>query len=459
MLPSLSGPVLTAAQMRAAEEAVMAAGISVDRLMVRAGQALADAVWRFGSGQPVLILCGPGNNGGDGYVAARLLQQKGLAVRVAALAPPATDVAQRAAANWDGPVEEFETTRPAPVLLDCLFGTGLSRPLDLGIAAILQRLAAEARFVIAADVPSGVGTDDGAHLGAVPAQMTLALGALKPAHLLQPAARFCGHVRVADIGIAVESDVAVVLRPKLPTPGPDDHKYRRGLVTVLAGAMPGAARLAATAAARSGAGYVVLAGDAQGEGIPLAIVHRAPDVALADPRLGAVVIGPGLGRDAAARAQLDAALALHVPLLLDADALHLVTPAEIRARAAPTILTPHHGEFIALFGGLPGSKLDQARAAAAKSGAVIVLKGADTVIAAPDGRAAIAAGAIAWLASAGTGDVLAGVIGALLAGGMDGFAAAHAGVWLHNRAAQIAGPGLIADDLLLALAQARGEAR
>lgn len=459
MLPSLSGPVLTAAQMRAAEEAVMAAGISVDRLMARAGQALADAVWRFGSGQPVLILCGPGNNGGDGYVAARLLQQKGLAVRVAALAPPATDVARRAAAKWDGPVEALEGTCPAPVLLDCLFGTGLSRPLDSGVEAIVQRLAAEARFVIAADVPSGVGTDDGAHLGAVPAQMTLALGALKPAHLLQPAARFCGHVRVADIGIAAESDVAVVLRPKLPTPGPDDHKYRRGLVTVLAGAMPGAARLAASAAARSGAGYVVLAGDEEGAGIPLAIVHRPLETALADSRQGALVVGPGLGRDAAARAQLDAALALPVPLLLDADALHLVTPAKIKARAAPTILTPHLGEFTALFGVLPGSKIDQARTAATMTDAIVVFKGADTVIAAPDGRAAIAVGAVAWLASAGTGDVLAGVIGALLAGRMEPFAAARAGVWLHNRAAQIAGPGLIADDLLLALAQARGEAQ
>ena len=460
MLPPLSGPVLTAAEMRAAEAAAMAAGLSVDTLMARAGQALAEAVWRFGGGRPVLVLCGPGNNGGDGYVAARLLQAKGLFVRVAALGSPSTDVAKRAGAQWQGPVEELAKAAPAPVLLDCLFGTGLSRPLEEPIATHLCRHAQAAQTIIAADLPSGVGTDDGSSLGAVAAQITIALGALKPAHVLQPAAALCGHVIVADIGITATSNAKVITRPHLPPPGPSDHKYSRGLVTVIAGAMPGAARLAATAAARSGAGYVVLAGEEESSRVPLAIVHRPIDAALADERMAALVIGPGLGRTVEARAQVNEALGQSEPLVLDADALHLIDLSQLKARAGATILTPHAGEFAALFAGLglTGSKLDQARAAAKASGCVVVFKGADTVIAAPDGRAAVAARPPSWLATAGTGDVLAGIIATMLARGLEPLAAAEAGVWLHSRAAALAGPGMIADDLLTVLPQALGQA-
>ena len=453
----LTGPILTAAEMRAAEAAAIAAGISVDRLMERAGHALAEAVWRFGGGRPALVLCGPGNNGGDGYVAARLLRDKGLEVRLAALAPPATDVAQRAAQGWQGLVEPLAEAAPAPVLLDCLFGTGLTRPLADAIATKCASLRAEAGMVIAADVPSGVGTDDGRALGAMPANVTIALGALKPAHLLQPAAHLCGHIVCADIGIMADSHCHVAGRPHLPPPGPDDHKYTRGLVAVVAGQMAGAAGLCAAAAARAGAGYVMLA-EGQAAGMPLSIVHRPLDEVLADRRVSALIIGPGLGRDDGARRKLAAVLDVDCPLLLDADALHLIDLAQLRRRTAPTLLTPHKGEFAALFGDAGGgSKLDRARHAAAQSGATIIFKGADSVVAAPDGRALLSAGSPAWLASAGTGDVLAGIAGAMLARGQDALTAAEAALWLHKRAAALAGPALIADDVLLALPTAFAE--
>jgi len=449
----LTGPVLTAAETRSAEHAVMAAGVSVDTLMERAGLALARAVWRFGGGRSTLILCGPGNNGGDGYVAARLLQSWGVPVRLAALLPPATDVAKRAAAQWSGKVEDIAGGDPAPILVDAIFGTGLSRALDADLVASLTRLRA-ARMVIAADVPSGVETDSGADLGAIPADVTVALGALKPAHLLQPSASLCGHIVSADIGLAAESIWQVIARPALKVPSAADHKYTRGLVTILSGEMKGAARLVASAAARCGAGYVVLAGDMEATGIPLSIVLRSLDAALADARVSAIIIGPGLGRTGAAEASVMQALQTGTPVVLDADALHLIRPGQIARHTAPVILTPHKGEFEAMFGKLPGSKIDQALAAAVASGATVIFKGADTVVASPDGRVGLSAQSSPWLSSAGTGDVLAGIAGTLLARGLDAHEAACAAVWLHNRAAHLAGPALIADDLCQRLPEA-----
>jgi hydroxyethylthiazole kinase-like uncharacterized protein yjeF len=450
----LTGPVLTAAETRSAEQAVMAAGVSVDTLMERAGLALARAVWRFGGGRSTLILCGPGNNGGDGYVAARLLQSWGVSVRLAALLPPATDVAKRAAAQWSGKVEGLAGADPAPILVDAIFGTGLSRALDADLVACLTCLRAAARMVIAADVPSGVETDSGADLSAIPADVTVALGALKPAHLLQPSASLCGHIVSADIGLAAESTWQVIARPALTVPSAADHKYTRGLVTILSGEMKGAARLVASAAARSGAGYVVLAGDPDATGIPLSIVLRSPDAALIDARVSAIIIGPGLGRTGAAEASVMQALQTGKPVVLDADALHLIRPGQIARHTAPVILTPHKGEFEAMFGKLPGSKIDQALAAAAASGATVIFKGADTVVASADGRVGLSAQSSPWLSSAGTGDVLAGIAGTLLARGLDAHEAACAAVWLHNRAAHIAGPALIADDLCQRLPEA-----
>jgi hydroxyethylthiazole kinase-like uncharacterized protein yjeF len=440
--------ILTAAGIRAAEAAAIAGGTPVETLMERAGAAVAEAAWRFAGPLRTLILAGPGNNGGDGYVAARHLQARGIDVTVAALGAARAGAAAAARAAWPGPVVPIEAARPAPLLIDALFGTGLARGLDAALADRLAALAGAARATLAVDLPSGVATDSGQCLSPVPRfDLTVALGALKLAHRLRPAADRCGRVAVAAIGLAVTSDLAELGPPLLPPPGPEDHKYTRGQVAIVAGIMPGAARLAALAAAHAGAGYVLLFEQPVAPGPPHAIVHRAwHGAALDDPRIGAVVVGPGLGRDGEGRRRLDAALGCGRPCVIDGDALHLLDPLRM-GRLAGHVLTPHDGEFRAAFGDLPGSKLDRARAAAARTGAVIVDKGADTVIAAPDGRAAIAPPASSWLSTAGTGDVLAGAIGALLARGMPPFDAATAGVWLHGRAAGLAGPAFVADDL------------
>lgn len=441
--------VLSASEMRAAEERSVASGGSVVALMERAGAGIARWTARLAAGAPVLVLCGPGNNGGDGYVAARLLQAQGMNVRLAALRPPVTDAARAAAAHWTGPVETLFEASTAPIVVDALLGTGASRELSDPDA---HRLIAGARFTIAVDLPSGLDSDSGRPLGPVtPCDVTLALGALKPAHLLQPGAALCGAVRVVDIGIVAESATRVLDSPALPTPGAEAHKYSRGMVAVVAGAMPGAALLAGEAALRSGAGYVALVGDAPGG--PHALIHRTFDsTGLDDSRIGCVVIGPGLGRDGEAPERLQAALSSGRPILIDGDALRLVDPRHI---PPGSILTPHAGEFDGLFGSGEGSKLDRTRAAAAQCGAVIVHKGADTVIAAPDGRATLCPPTNPWLSTAGTGDVLAGAIAAQRATGLDPFAATQAGVWLHGRGADRLGHAFIADDLARALSAVR----
>jgi len=460
MTPLAGKPLLTAAEMRAAEERVIAKGATVESLMDRAGHEVAEVVRRLDSGNDVLILCGPGNNGGDGYVAAVALHAAGIPVRVAASAEPRTDAAKRARARWNGAVDALHAAAPAPVLVDALFGTGLTRPLDAGSAADLARLRERARLAIAVDLPSGVATDDGAVLGEVPSfDLTLALGAAKPSHLLYPAAERAGAVRVLDIGVPVSSDVRVLNQPRLPSPGPDSHKYTRGMVAVVGGEMSGAAELAGLAAMRAGAGYVLLLAEGAA-GQPHAIVRRPFDAgALTDPRIGALVIGPGLGRGAVAGTRLDWAIACSRPLVIDGDALHLLDDArlaKLRAHEAPVVLTPHAGEFDAMFGKQGGSKIERARAAAAKAGATLVFKGADTVIATPDGSVRVAEAASRWLSTAGTGDVLAGAIGAMLAA-IPGSAidAAAAGVWLHGAAAARLGGAFIADDLAHMLTAAR----
>ena len=425
--------------MRAAEAA---SGVPLAELMERAGAALAGAVVRFAQGAPVLVLCGPGNNGGDGYVAARLLSARGVDVRIAACADPGTDLSRAARSRWTGPVEPLAHARAAPVLVDCLFGTGPTRALSGDLHGTLHRLGGEARLTIAADLPSGVGTDDGSDLGAVGADLTLAFGAAKPAHLLQPAAHACGRVLVADLSIDVASAMHVLDRPRLAAPGPRDHKYTRGMVAVVAGSMAGAASLGASAAARI-AGYTLLTGKGPA---PLSVARRGFEAIICDARLSALLIGPGLDDTPANHARLAEMLASNVPLVLDAGALALLASG-FAQRAGPTIVTPHEGEFARLFPRASGDKATRAASAAQASGAVVVLKGADTVVAAPDGRVALAPPASGWLASAGTGDVLAGIVAGLLGRGGDPFDSACAGVWLHGEAARLAGPGLIADDL------------
>lgn len=441
--------ILTAAEMRAAEAAAIAAGTSVETLMDRAGRAAAEAIWRFAGPLEALILCGPGNNGGDGYVIARALAERGVSVRVAAAGEPRSEAAKAARNSWDGIIEPLADAAPAPLLVDSLFGTGLGRPLDAALVEKLAALAGAARVRVAVDLPSGIATDDGRILSPVPDfDLTVTFQTLKPSHLLQPAARHMGRIVVADIGIEAASDLAEIGRPRIAAPGPDDHKYTRGYVLVVGGAMPGAGALAASAAMHGGAGYVVLAGE--GGALPNAVIRRPVadvDALLADKRIGAVVVGPGLGRDGEARERLAKVLAAAHRVVLDGDGLWLLAEMDNPdGRSTPLIATPHAGEFAHAYGD-EGDKVTAARAAARRNGDVILYKGADTVVAAPDGRAAILR-TPHWLASAGTGDVLAGIVAARRAVTEDAFTAACEAAWLHARAAELAGPGLIADALI-----------
>ncbi|MBV2150225.1 NAD(P)H-hydrate dehydratase [Sphingobium sp. AS12] len=448
-------PILTAAQMHAAEQALFDAGVDDYGLMEKAGAAAAEIIWRAGGFRDTLVLCGPGDNGGDGYVIARLLRARGVPVRVAALGESGTKSSRRALAAWDGSVEDVANAAPATQLVDALFGTGLSRGLDPMVAARLCDLTGAASRSYAIDLPSGVDTDSGALLSAVPHfGVCIGLGALKPAHLLYPAAGHVARLVCADIGIPASDRVHRLMSPRLTAPGAEDHKYTRGLVAVVGGAMAGASLMAAQAAARSGAGMVRrLAADDLRHGANAIVTQEAGTVealrdGLSDARLAAVLVGPGLGRNTVARSRLDAVLGCGHRLVLDADALTLIGVDQIPDCA---ILTPHEGEFVRLFGDLPGSKIDRARAAAERSGAVVIYKGADSVIAAPDGQVAVASGGSHWLSTAGTGDVLAGLVAGRLAVTRDPFRAAGEAVWLHGDAARRAGAAFIADDLLAAL--------
>ncbi len=459
MIPIDGQPILTAAQMRAVEERAIARGSSVEELMERAGAGIAEAVRRLAAGSPVLILCGPGNNGGDGYVAARLLKANGVAVRIAVSGGPKSEAAVAAREQCDAPIEPIDTAHAAPVVVDALFGTGLSRQLDGALQVELTRLVGDARLSFAVDLPSGVATDDGALLGTVPhVDVTLALGALKPAHLLQPSASRCGTVRLIDIGLHdITSQCRVLAPPHLAQPPVDAHKYSRGMVVVIGGAMPGASVLAAEAAMRAGAGYVLLFGDTNAG--PHALVHKSWSAdglseAIEGKKAVSIVVGPGLGRDKGAAAKLDAAIATDRPLVIDGDALHLLDARRLDAlggRQGGTVLTPHAGEFKAAFGDPAESKIDAARQAAARSGATIVFKGPDTVVATSAGDATIAPSASSWLSTAGTGDVLAGAIGAMIAAGQP----PEAAVWMHAEAARRLGGAFIADDLARELSAVR----
>jgi|KBSSwiStaDraftv2_1062776.scaffolds.fasta_scaffold00229_51 hydroxyethylthiazole kinase-like uncharacterized protein yjeF len=447
----MTRPILTAANMRTVERAAIDAGSSVETLMERAGAALAEAAYRFAGPLPSLILCGPGNNGGDGYVAARYLAERGVAVRVAALSGPKSAAAIAARAQWLGEVEPLTAdTKGAPLLIDALFGTGLKRGLDDALCLLLSELTHEAVVAVACDVPSGVDADNGELLGSVhDFDLTVTFGALKPAHRLFPAMAKCGRVVLADIGVAASPEWREIGPPALPPLDPAGHKYDRGLVHMLAGKMPGAIALAATAAARAGAGYVRVSISQRIEGLPAAVV-QLDTAEVNDPRIGCLLVGPGMGDIPQV---LTLALTSQAPKVIDADAISQLGDPE-RLRGQHAIITPHEGEFVRLFGEIEGSKPERALEAARRSGAVVIYKGPDTLVAAPDGRLGFAPPAPAWLASAGTGDVLAGVAAAMRARGLGAFEAACAAVWLHGRASEIAGPQLIADDLAAAVPQA-----
>ncbi len=466
-------PILTSAQMRWAEECAIESGSSVEALMENAGAAVAESVRRVAAGAPVLMLCGPGNNGGDGYVAARILKANGGDVRIAAPTSPKTAAAFSAREAWNGSVEVLADAIQAPIVVDGLFGTGLTRRLDPAISDPLGTLLANAKLSIAIDLPSGLHTDSGEMLADSLryVDLTLALGAVKPVHVLADSAEICGTVRVLDIGIWIptDGDCWVMGRPSLDVPSSGSTKYNRGMVAIIGGTMPGAAALAAEAALRAGAGYALLLADAAPPLLPHAVVRRdwSPDQ-LNGERIGAIVVGPGLGRDEAARRKLDAALATDKAVVVDGDALHLLDGRTFHGREAATILTPHGGEFKAIAGDWTGSKLDAARDAADRFGCVFVFKGADTVIVDTNGCLTVAPNGPAWLSTAGTGDVLAGVIGGLASVRRHSFfvfpprdvgkgelAEVNAAVWMHAEAARRLGGAFIADDLARELSAVR----
>lgn len=466
--------LLTVAEIAEADRLTIASGIPGIDLMEAAGAAVARMVQQYYPTGDVLVLCGPGNNGGDGFVAARLLASAGRVVTLALLGERdrLKGDAALAAQRWTGDALSAPdvTLDSAGVVIDALFGAGLSKPLSGDAGTLIDAVNASGKPVIAVDLPSGLHGDDGKPRGtAIRARHTVTFFRRKPGHLLMPGRQLCGEVHVADIGISAgvltqirprqwQNDPAV-WRTSIPPLTEDGHKYRRGHVLVRGGVLAGAAGLAARAALRIGAGLVTLASprEAQRSGGPEAVMRvdcdGVPDwrSLAADPRRNVLLLGPGNGAGEATRQAVLHSLTLGRAAVLDADALNVFVgrPDQLFATIrSETILTPHDGEFARLFPDLaqPG-KLARARRAAERSGAVILLKGADTVIAAPDGRAAISTNAPPDLATAGAGDVLAGFCAGLLAGDMPAFEAACAAVWLHGEAAAVAGPGLIADDL------------
>lgn len=469
--------LLSVAEMQKAEQQAIKQGISGWQMMQVAGKGVAGLVMQYYDQRKVLVLCGPGNNGGDGYVAAQALHEAGWDVQVKALGGALEGDAATAQKNYKGAYfsEAIESVSDDTILIDALFGTGLTRAIDGEYRQIVEALAAKKLTVVAVDIPSGIHGDSGELMGAaIPAELTVTFGAKKRGHALYPGKEYCGRIFLVDIGIgeALESykDIAVkennpsLWLGKLPKPDALAHKYSRGSVLVRGGGryQTGASRLAAIAALRAGAGAVTVAASHEAADI---YAHHLTAIMLspyanrqelarlfAEKRYGTLLIGPANGVDEDTQAAVLSAAATGKKLVLDADALTVFTGRAsdlIQKLPAETVLTPHEGEFSKLFGVAleATAKIERAEAAARMLGVVIVLKGTDTVIAAPDGRVAVNANAPATLATAGSGDVLSGIIAGLMAQGMSAFDAACAGVWLHAEAAGFVGRGLIAEDL------------
>ncbi|WP_370516054.1 NAD(P)H-hydrate epimerase [Novosphingobium sp. Gsoil 351] len=444
--------ILTIAQMRAAEQALIERGSSVEALMDIAGRGAAEWIWRISGGRAVTVLCGPGNNGGDGWVIAETIRARGGEVAVISPQEPVSVAAQSACAKYHGALVEPDARRGGEVFVDCLFGSGLTRALSAESADLIARLARHHHAAVAIDLPSGIESDSGAVLnpGLPHYDLTIALGAWNFAHWSMPATAMMGQRRLFGIGCAGVAGAARLLaRPGLRRPAVDAHKYSRGLLGIVAGTMPGAALLAARAAMHGGAGYVKLLGETHAPPPELVVDERPLGQALDDRRWSAILVGPGLGRDDAARARLAAVLATNRPTVVDADALTLLSPAD--APLAAAVLTPHEGELAALEQSfsLPGTGLrrDRALAVAKATGAVVLLKGADSLIAMPDGTLILAPAAPSWLSVAGSGDVLAGLLASRLAVHGEPLRAAEEALWLHGEAARIAGPAFTAGQL------------
>ncbi|MFZ5669727.1 MAG: NAD(P)H-hydrate dehydratase [Pseudomonadota bacterium] len=462
--------ILTVAEMSAADRAAVAAGTPGLVLMERAGRAVTEAVRRRWRPCRVAVLCGPGNNGGDGYAVARLLKRRGWPVWVEAASPPTTADARAMAAKWRGETLPLGSNRPADLVVDALFGAGLTRPLE-GEALRLARASHGWRGrAVAIDVPSGVDGDSGRVLGeaAFRADLTVTFHRRKIGHALEPGRSACGEVEVADIGLAATPASLRENRPGLwldrfPWPGGASHKHARGRLAVVSGdaVHSGAARLAARGGLRIGAGLVTVlttpaaaaVNAAHLEAVMLGLFETEQGLAEAAERADAVIIGPAAGVNAATRANLFALARTGAAMVIDADALTVFRdkPGDLfSALDRDDVLTPHAGEFERLFPGLLKAsphRIAAAREAAQRAGAIVLLKGADTVVACPDGRAAACLEDAPFLATAGSGDVLAGFIGGLIAQGLDSFEAACAGAWIHARCAARFGPGLISEDL------------
>ena len=468
--------LLTPEQMYRADALAVAAGAPSLRLMENAGRAVAEEIIRRFGARPTLVLCGPGNNGGDGFVVARYLALWGWPVRLALLGDRARLKGDAAvmAERWTGPVETVGALGETGLIVDALFGAGLSKPLSDELVALIRETAVP---VVAIDVPSGLdGATGQARPDAFKAVLTVTFFRKKPGHVLMPGRSYCGETVVADIGIpakvleTIASKLSENHAPDLPAAGAGQHKYLRGHAVVLSGAahQTGAARLAALAALRVGAGLVTLASPkaalaanaAQLTAVMLAEADDALALArlLSDRRKNAVCLGPAIGIGSATRAKVRAALASGAAVVLDADALtsFAEAPEELFEAIAEfpgrtVVMTPHEGEFTRLFKEMDGSaesKCERAVRAAALSHAVILLKGPDSVAASPDGRAVVNTNAPPSLATAGSGDVLAGLVTGLLAQGLEELDAASAAMWLHGEAARKFGDfGLIAEDL------------
>lgn len=469
--------LLTTSEMGRADRAAIAGGVPGLTLMENAGRAVAEAIQARWQPQPLLVCCGPGNNGGDGFVVARILHQAGWPVRLALLGEADAlkgDAAQQAA-RWDGDILPLAEAEPGPgdLVVDALFGAGLCRPLSGTAQTLVRRITALGLPVVAVDVPSGLSGDSGQVLGdtCVEAVSTVTFFRKKPGHLLLPGRKLVGELLIADIGIpprvleglevSTWENHPVHWRRNYPRRELGDHKYKFGHAVVVGGArMTGAARLAARTALRAGAGLVTLTCPQEAFAIyalasASVITEPLDDLKaftafLADKRRNAVLLGPGNGVSQQTRSFVLEALGAGKACVLDADALSVFQDrpeALFGAIAGPCVLTPHEGEFSRIFPDLKGDKLARCRAAARRSGAVVLLKGADTVIAAPDGQARINTNAPPDLATAGSGDVLAGVVVGLVAQGMTAFDSASAAAWLHGGAAAAFGPGLISEDL------------
>jgi hydroxyethylthiazole kinase-like uncharacterized protein yjeF len=469
----VTNEILTVGEMGAADRAAIAAGVTGLTLMERAGQAVADAVTAQFPLRPTVVLCGPGNNGGDGYVVARHLSDAGWSVTVAgATRDKLTGDAAETAAQWPGDVRPLTMAAldGAELVIDALFGAGLKRPLTPDLQELLKAAANRRIPLVAIDLPSGLDGDTGRSLDYAPkAALTVTFHRKKPAHVLDPGLNLCGEVVVADIGLAAPKNARLhengpeLWTDRFPWPERDSYKGKRGHMMVVSGgpSHTGAARLCARGGLRVGAGLVtmlsppsaVLVNAANLEAVMQTAFKDADELGERATKAQAVVIGPAAGVGEATRANLLALAKTGAALVVDADALTSFKDDVATLFAALTerdVMTPHPGEFERVFPGLlktSKNRIEAAREAARRSGAIVLLKGADTVIAAPDGRAVVNTLSAPWLATAGSGDVLAGLIGGMMAQGMASFEAACCGAWLHGAAGSGFGPGLISEDL------------